>query len=262
MKVKCLGLLPSCVFEKSDVLTERLLTSIQSQQWREFPEILWLPGSNHLWRPETWNQKLWSRVLILLDNWRIYFIENYQRTWVASRKYLCFNIGLSDRTGNSDQINYNYGSSSNGNHLSTFWWKLTLCCNLVITNVLSVFHLNLLRCSGGICFTFIWLITRLHRNSKSQGFEILSSPLTLPTFRIFQDDVCVVSLCQNVNQPRIFVEQLRRTWWKRIPRVCRWKWRVKMWIINMVMEVAGAFVGPDYTLCMYKVNGLQLMNDF
>lgn len=35
-----------------------------------------------------------------------------------------------------------------------------------------------------------------------------------------------------------------------------------LWIINMVTEVTGAFVGLDYTLCMYKVNGVKLMNVF
>lgn len=32
-----------------------------------------------------------------------------------------------------------------------------------------------------------------------------------------------------------------------------------LWIINMVTEVTGAFVGLDYVLCMYKVNGVKLM---
>lgn len=35
-----------------------------------------------------------------------------------------------------------------------------------------------------------------------------------------------------------------------------------MWIINTVKEVTGAFVGLDYALCIYKVNGVKLMNEF
>lgn len=35
-----------------------------------------------------------------------------------------------------------------------------------------------------------------------------------------------------------------------------------MWIIYTGKEVTGAFVGLDEALCVYKVNGVKLMNEF